>query len=503
MSTTQTPIIPKLTEAGKAAALDASNFAVSLRLTHIGFGLGQYTPTGQETALFNEVARVPITGAMKPRPNQMRVAGAWDDVNAGSEVGEVGYYSGNILVAVASRPGAPLAQKTIGASLVWLADLAFTEVPAGSIAVIVNPDANEALSALVLHEVSDDAHTQYLLRSAYVDANALQTAKTVAGTANAITLRLTEEVALTEYKRGQQVTFVANAPNTGPVTVSVNGLTARQVRKNGTAALGAGDIVAGAPYTLFYDGAVWHLSGGAGSAGTTLNRYGHTATAGQTEFAAQYTPGAVLVYRNGQFLSPGSYTANDGEKVILPASTAGDKVEILAFRPFTMADTFTRDEANNRFALKHQVSEAAPAGKFSYFGTETPPVGWLRCNGALVSRTAYPDLFAAIGTRWGAGDGTTTFRLPDGRGEFIRGWDDGRGVDAGRVLGSYQSDELKSHYHMTPTADGQPAVSEGGYEVPTDAERFGYDYGFSAPVTATGGSETRPRNIALLMCIKY
>ena len=61
-----------------------------------------------------------------------------------------------------------------------------------------------------------------------------------------------------------------------------------------------------------------------------------------------------------------------------------------------------------------------------------PPSGYLKCNGAAVSRTTYADLFAEIGTAFGAGDGSSTFNVPDFRGEFVRGWDDSRGVDSGR-----------------------------------------------------------------------
>jgi len=62
------------------------------------------------------------------------------------------------------------------------------------------------------------------------------------------------------------------------------------------------------------------------------------------------------------------------------------------------------------------------------------PDGWRACSGQAVSRTTYAALFAAIGTEYGVGDGSTTFDLPDLRGEFLRGWDNGRGVDSGRVL---------------------------------------------------------------------
>ena len=71
------------------------------------------------------------------------------------------------------------------------------------------------------------------------------------------------------------------------------------------------------------------------------------------------------------------------------------------------------------------------------------PAGWLIENGAELSRTTYATLFGVIGVTYGAGDGATTFNLPDRRGEFDRGLDMGRGVDVGRALGSKQADALK------------------------------------------------------------
>jgi hypothetical protein len=65
-------------------------------------------------------------------------------------------------------------------------------------------------------------------------------------------------------------------------------------------------------------------------------------------------------------------------------------------------------------------SNLTPAGTVAYFPATTPPGGWLKANGQLVSRTTYAALFAVIGTTYGAGDGTTTFALPDLRGEFVR-----------------------------------------------------------------------------------
>lgn len=126
------------------------------------------------------------------------------------------------------------------------------------------------------------------------------------------------------------------------------------------------------------------------------------------------------------------------------------------------------------------------------------PEGWLKCNGAAISRTTYAALFSAIGGTYGAGDGSTTFNLPDMRGEFPRGWDDGRGVDAGRVFGSGQVDSFKSHTHLqkvvsTPSQGG----SNGAYG------SIGLSgAALDANIASSGGSETRPRNLALMFVIK-
>ena len=142
-------------------------------------------------------------------------------------------------------------------------------------------------------------------------------------------------------------------------------------------------------------------------------------------------------------------------------------------------------------------TESVPPGVVVFVAASAPPNGYLKANGALISRITYSSLFAAIGTVFGAGDGSTTFKLPDLRGEFVRGWDDARAIDSGRSFGSSQSDQFPSHQHsyligMGGSGDG----STPGGTVQT---------GISSQSTgsAGAGTETRPRNIALLACIKY
>lgn len=141
--------------------------------------------------------------------------------------------------------------------------------------------------------------------------------------------------------------------------------------------------------------------------------------------------------------------------------------------------------------------KAGFVGQVATFAQSTAPTGWIKCNGAAVSRTLYPDLFAAIGTTYGAGNGSTTFNVPDMRGEFARGWDDGRGVDTGRAIGTAQSEMVGPHDH--PYNDNNDIVIDEGAQS-TQTVKTGT---LAATSGANSGTENRPRNIALNYCIKY
>lgn len=190
----------------------------------------------------------------------------------------------------------------------------------------------------------------------------------------------------------------------------------------------------------------------------------------------------------------------------------------------------TRDQGITEVATKSQAEEgtandvlmtpervldsikynAVPPGTVSAFAGSTAPTGYLMCNGQAVSRTTYSRLFAAIGTTWGSGDGSTTFNVPDARGEFIRGLDDGRGVDSGRTLGSSQDDAFQGHVHTGSTVYTKSGSSN--YGVDSNPEGYsnrliellqtGYDSDGTNGTPRTA-DETRPRNIAMNYIIKY
>ena len=145
----------------------------------------------------------------------------------------------------------------------------------------------------------------------------------------------------------------------------------------------------------------------------------------------------------------------------------------------------------------------APTGAVVAYASSTVPAGYLECNGAAISRTTYADLFNVIGTTFGAGDGSTTFNLPDLRGEFVRGFDNGRGVDSGRTFGSFQDEDFLRHGHTL--TDQTWAKGNNGDSGDGNGSTSYYiaDNTGSWITDATGGDETRPRNIALMYIIKY
>ncbi|HGC4356716.1 TPA: phage tail protein, partial [Escherichia coli] len=135
---------------------------------------------------------------------------------------------------------------------------------------------------------------------------------------------------------------------------------------------------------------------------------------------------------------------------------------------------------------------ALPVGVPVPWPSATPPTGWLKCNGAAFDKVKYPRLATAY----------PSGKLPDLRGEFIRGWDDGRGIDTGRALLSIQSDEVRklALKYWGPASNSSPSKtfalsdSAGGglYTDGISQASGGVINAFQLP----GGNETRPRNVA-------
>ena len=188
----------------------------------------------------------------------------------------------------------------------------------------------------------------------------------------------------------------------------------------------------------------------------------------------------------------------DGAWVDLHAGTIRDNLSMSGKKIQNLAEPTADTDAATR-AYVHAHMGNIPSGAIVQWPAVFPPSGWLECNGDAVNRTTYAALFAVIGTMFGAGDGSTTFNLPDLRGEFVRGWDHGRGVDADRELGTVQGGEIQEHTHNILRNVAGP---DGAY-INTTAVSWGTNVvADSTYITPTGGTETRPRNVALMHIIK-
>lgn len=156
----------------------------------------------------------------------------------------------------------------------------------------------------------------------------------------------------------------------------------------------------------------------------------------------------------------------------------------------------------------------------------SPDSGWLKCNGAILLRAAYPKLFAKIGTTYNTGgELSTQFRLPDWRGVFPRFLDDGRGIDSGRSIGNTpQASQNQAHSHSASTGTAGAhshtttfvrekvpqgtkdnavlgdQMDEGTQVMPTNSAGA---HTHSVSISSSGGTEARPVNLAQVRWIRY
>ncbi len=184
--------------------------------------------------------------------------------------------------------------------------------------------------------------------------------------------------------------------------------------------------------------------------------------------------------------------------------------ESLAGKGYTVSDAVLADLITvlDNIITRADVNSLLATGDIRFSLSPTPQADELKLNGAALSRTTYAGLWAwaqansivVAEVNWSptntgafsTGDGSTTFRVPDTRGEFPRFFDDSRGVDSGRVFGSWQTDEIKAHSHRFQGFGGVSATYASGILGNTEQQTYPF-----------GGVETRPRNITFYAFIKY
>lgn len=202
----------------------------------------------------------------------------------------------------------------------------------------------------------------------------------------------------------------------------------------------------------------------------------HTATAGQTDFTHTVAIVNETIFLNGAALMDADYSTDDVTLTLTVGATAGDQVKIITLGNVGISEAFTTGQQ--------------PVGSVELWPLATPPSGWLELDGSSISASTYPELVELLNP------GQPNATLPDMRGNFARGWDDGtRGLDPDvRTLLDEQTDEFESHQHTEAVNTNIQITTVGGaYRVATN----------NAQLTgATGGDETRPVNMAWMFIIK-
>jgi microcystin-dependent protein len=407
--------------------------------------------------------------------------------------------------------GGELVQNTV-AILQWVAAISSYVVAFSAGALQVGP-ASKSLQAVNAQQVQRQSTTFF----------------TTTGTST--TQAILPVPAVQAYAAGLRFSVVFNVASGASPTLDASGLGPKNVMQYTASGKVSATWGAGQVADVVYDGTDWVL----------LQQLSYAVQASTDSFTAGKVAlvgsggvgGATIVYAGSiDSLAAGQLFSTGPGSTTLPqyaATTQGQGVYIhlnanfgyMRWTEITTGISFERQKVSGTWQAwgecYGQVSCDLTGSVFAFL-TNAAPAGMIKANGAAVSRTVYARLFAKIGTLYGAGDGSTTFNTPDLRGEFIRGFSDGRtSVDVGRVMGSSQIGSLISYDPTTVSP-----ISTGLHSTASDANTR-IDLGLDIPeasglypnadvisgsstgtfsVTAAAGV-ARPRNVALLYCIKF
>jgi microcystin-dependent protein len=314
---------------------------------------------------------------------------------------------------------------------------------------------------------------------------------------------------------GQIVAFIAGFTNTGQLTVAPNGAGSIAIVKDtltGPVNLTGLEVSAGATVLMIYDAArgAFHLVGGNAGApgfGAVFN-----VTAANVTDIGLATSHNANVTGNATIVSFGSSASTNAPIYVVSLAGSGTLVNganlalpggaNIFFNPGdSVIASYSGAGAWRVLSYSAGSSGNNSAGTVFAFAGGACPAGSLFASGTAVNRADFPGLFTAIGSNWGAGDGSSTFNLPDLRGYFLRGVDSLAGRDPGRALYSAQGDQVGDHTHT--------------FNATTLQVENGTNFSFIAPSTSgvqpfpTNGilnqtaTETRPENVAVLYCVKF
>lgn len=397
---------PRLTEAGRVAAMSAKDQGVRLDLTHVEFGKAKYAPNGSETALQAPVSgRLPLTAGDRPTPSQLRLAAIWMQDVGTQHVTEVGFWAGDVLAYVwSTETGQLAAVKVDGVPYVLFVDIGLVNDFETVIQLSVDPTQSVALGALMAHESARDAHPQYLRRDIFPSEMRMMWGVPVASEdPNNVLIQLPEEVELPHYAPGQRFTWRAAHTNTGPMTMDVAGLGALPLKKAGTRDLEPADIEVGCAYDFYFDGDKFQLAVG-------VSNHGHADSASRLR-----TPRLInRVPFNG---TEDIVIEDDTKEPIIPLGSSGtfyggdkawhdvgDAVRgtllnglALADGSITAGDTLLVAMGKAQGQIKFLADTKAPYESPAFTGTPTVPTPVESDNSQRIANTAFVQkLFANL-----------------------------------------------------------------------------------------------------------
>ncbi|EFD0582925.1 phage tail protein [Escherichia coli] len=499
-----------LTDIGAAKLASAAALGVPLKITHMAVGDGGGTlptPDAKQTALVNEKRRAALNMLyIDPQNSSQIIAEQVIPENEGGWwIREVGLFDeSGALIAVGNCPESYKPQLAEGSGRTQTVRMVLITSSTDNITLKIDPAVVLATrkyvddKALELKVYVDDLMAKHLAAPDPHSQYAPKESPTFTGTPKAPTPAAgnnTTQVATTAFVQAALTALINGAPATldtlKEIAVAINNDPKFSTTINNALALKAplsSPALTGTPTaptaaqsvnntqiatTAFVKSAIAAMVGSAPAALDTLN-----------ELAAAL--------------------GNDPNFATTMLNALAGKQPL----DNTLTNLSGKDVAGLLAYLGLGEGSALPVGVPVPWPSATPPTGWLKCNGAAFSAEEYPELAKAYPTN----------KLPDLRGEFIRGWDDGRGIDAGRALLSLQAGMLEKHRHIVVANDGYDTKDE--WELATIFKKtYTQGRGLDATNTGgslipsptlhsrgsignTGGSETRPRNIAFNFIVR-
>lgn len=471
-----------LTDIGAAKLASAAALGVPLKITHMAVGDGGGvlpTPDAKQTALVNEKRRAALNMLyIDPQNSSQIIAEQVIPENEGGWwIREVGLFDeSGALIAVGNCPESYKPQMAEGSGRTQTVRMVLITSSTDNITLKIDPAVVLATrkyvddKALELKVYADDQMAKHLAAPDPHSQYAPKASPTFTGTPKAPTPAAgnnTTQVATTAFVQAALTALINGAPATldtlKEIAAAINNDPNFSTTINNALALKAplsSPALTGTPTaptaaqsvnntqiatTAFVKSAIAGMVGSAPAALDTLN-----------ELAAAL--------------------GNDPNFATTMLNALAGKQPL----DNTLTNLSGKDVAGLLTYLGLGEGSALPVGVPVPWPSATPPTGWLKCNGAAFSAEEYPELAKAYPTN----------KLPDLRGEFIRGWDDGRGIDSERTLLSAQDGSIEAHSHKYT---GVIYTSSGpSWANTTDAGHRAY----SAFTSSYGGSETRPRNIA-------